>query len=1777
MEATHQTYLPTIFYIWKFVTSSLYHDMCAIKLVSDLALDSIESKLIKMSKYGMFTKEQLSFMFTNFLRVLEISVSQGGSPYVYSEQDSASRKQSEKSKAVYDISKIIVFSISGNESLEPDGILEHLENLINSIETFFHPSNNGPWSHSITVLIEFLTQHMVFRWNSEHNDEFLIPKERRITDQVKDRFVSALRGVALMSIHSKSNSSVQSALNCLQGLAYLSPNLVLPFVLKEVYPSLQGVVETHRTLSSLKALSFLTRIITQTPRYAIHLTTLLSLAIPGIDANDLNKTFQALSFIQAAALNAPFWDLSGDIGGGLAMEYISNDVAYLEELVPGPSKVSIPDEKQKESFVEDEFRQTVTSLPELGPELLEQVWKSSTYLFREFIIDFLERIFTLIENLPDPSSNKQRASQESNVIMLLSPTFSAIMASLPGDLYETVLSRFLDFISNNVYYSATDAIALICSTIVRDNPQGVFPRIFPMLKANIETEILENGAGSVRSGSEILPRDRTLIWYLSILNMSLSNAYEEVLNFKKEILELTIFLRDHTKGSIVFHVSNAVHHALISLSLTMIKDYGIIPDRFNKVAGKDVTLKNWGEKINSRELKFEWYTISREGIEYAYELYKVHVEKSLANIRAVISSESKSTASITEISDILSSNLTYIRTATSGIALLLDPHFRDYYKDDFSFNESGNPNSLVMLFNKEESSGEDDAVDVDGDAEDDDDEMFSFEIYSDTMSDEEDDFPVTERSAEDDGEADFSDEGLDFKKLREYSTGYFFENNRSDPLYINIHKLHIKVAHALHEIHTYMVADRENDIASFKALLFAYKVWFSDVGLERTAKLGESFTSVYNFESGKYRMDGLHKDFPRSILAKRATLYHYSRIYHNCGPKKITDLDKVLINDVLITSVSIYPNICRTAQSSLESAVKGLLKSRTHIVNWIVSDILKSMEKNELQRAESGMRVLALRILQSHIKKSFFNSTQFLKILTNALKTDKSVLNDLSHFLLETFAQSVSVPVTINLLNYDALQTLKPEKDVSAEIKKRRVRHEAKYKAIIAKIPEVEDALLKQLDETHWKILLYSLRFVISYASIVETKFQFHPDIPIKILKLCFNSHPHVSQFAGACMQCIFNRTFLLAANDYDFKKLASFDIGPNKYWVPSNEPNFTETFMKEMSNTENPHYYVDGAKPGWLVWGSRIAVTRLDTSDSINFSKEDNEFMSQVGAHIDAAWIEQLVVRSSEEKTAQDESVQQHVMYFLVNILRLLEMGYTKVTLEEVFKCLDDKFDSTDKNSHRCMAEFLCSFALSLSFSSKESRILKEEYIFNKLKDIIENHLFRDVLRHWRNFISTSFSNIDHRRLKTVVDYIFSFRLDRNSTSVFKETSRTMLFQELNSYIGWSSPVDPEIVDHYWAHIDYPKKDVCIRVGQGIAEFFFDQFHESCPSVELFIKEQLEYKDGLGGSAYLLNSKYESYIKDGFAKLEHLRLERKNNASTLSESGSDAYIHTAYTLSHFLIQAVSWSCGVGLIPILPTVIIPSMLQLFTLSEDPDLGRNAVSVFRRMGNMYCPHSQLQFLIDSIVQVLRSAEHWHQRLAILAFIQTFFFRQLFQLSHKQRQQFIQAAADTLTDSQLEVRESAAETLSGMIRCSPSDEQAALIKKLYTQFKQSLQKNKPIRRALPPRNAEERRLISGTSTPNSEAQSISIKRHAAVLGLGSLVTAFPYKSPPPKWIPQVLTTLATVASEPGMTGKSVKTLLGSFKNTRTDTWHIDSKAFTSEQLEDLEGVLWRSYFV
>jgi proteasome activator subunit 4 len=117
---------------------------------------------------------------------------------------------------------------------------------------------------------------------------------------------------------------------------------------------------------------------------------------------------------------------------------------------------------------------------------------------------------------------------------------------------------------------------------------------------------------------------------------------------------------------------------------------------------------------------------------------------------------------------------------------------------------------------------------------------------------------------------------------------------------------------------------------------------------------------------------------------------------------------------------------------------------------------------------------------------------------------------------------------------------------------------------------------------------------------------------------------------------------------------------------------------------------------------------------------------------------------------------------------------------------------------------------------------------------------------------------------------------------------------------------------------------------------------------------------------------------------------------------------------------------------------------------------------------------------------------------------------------------------------------------MIRCSPARIREPVIYQLKARFERELQANPMPRRKVP-----------GTDTPVDSQRQI-VRRHAAVLGLGALVEAFPYATPPPEWMPAVLAHLATrAASDPGVVGKATKAILAEFKKTRQDSWGVDQK--------------------
>lgn len=225
--------------------------------------------------------------------------------------------------------------------------LDTLEKLINSTETFFHPTNLGNWTPNLMLLVQRLASDFMARWKEEEQPGSKVPEvgeslklqvsstnppsqSHRLTPQIRRHFVKLLSTPALLGMFSKDSNSSGYAQGALRILALLEPSLVMPELLERAYGGLEIVNETHRTTAVLSTLACITRpLLTESVWLGgqKNLVPLLELCLPGIDLvrtmifpswtrvdcplqNDPSKTVCATMFITEAVKSIVIADVS---------------------------------------------------------------------------------------------------------------------------------------------------------------------------------------------------------------------------------------------------------------------------------------------------------------------------------------------------------------------------------------------------------------------------------------------------------------------------------------------------------------------------------------------------------------------------------------------------------------------------------------------------------------------------------------------------------------------------------------------------------------------------------------------------------------------------------------------------------------------------------------------------------------------------------------------------------------------------------------------------------------------------------------------------------------------------------------------------------------------------------------------------------------------------------------------------------------------------------------------------------------------------------------------------------------------------------------------------------------------------------------------------------------------------------------------------------------------------------------------------------------------------
>lgn len=1679
-------FVPTFFHLWSLMTRSRTFDVCFIDMFSRMAKDFLQCTHVPFTEHGIFTKEQSDLIFTAILRLTDIPVGQGASPY--SSLDSSRGvgifldKDKRKYPIPYMIARWIVHSVSPLCFNEERSIMSGLEGLMESIDTFFHPSNQGNWTSFLAQLTYYLTDLFVSRWNREQSGELETPPERRINAELKKRFVLALREVTFMGLFAKSSKVANYYYSTLQGLTFLEPDLMLPGALQRFYPSLQGLVEVHRTTSSLCGLQMIANIMSKQKGFRCHITALLALALPGIDANDLGKTQHTLNLIQSIAYSIPFVPLIKEHSAvqdtSLAMQWVQGEMERMER---GGQDVAI------------DYRS------ELSDEDEAQVLRSSTAGFSEFVLALLGKVFTLLENLPDPS-HVRTSSPEENVINTLPAALTPLFATLSPELFDMTLDKLSTFVSSHVVHQARDAMAWICNALCKVNPEKALKVFIPMLIVNIRNEIDYNGAASDRSsGTELFPRDRALVWHVSILSMCVVHVGGEVLRYREELLGIARYMQEKCRGLPTIHISNYIHHLLLNLTHTYPIDNALYEP---ELIERGLDIDDWGRTTAPAELTIRWHRPSSEEMHFAFQLFESEVYSASQRLEHLMSDDPPVSrkGKNKEWSDELSRSLTAIRLVISGAATLFDPK-----------RASGESDDCV---------NGDDSMDVDGDA-----------VL------EEDDDPLAEVA---------DDEEL--RRQFHYPAGYLLDPQ--SPIYSRIHNLREGVGHLLSRTHSFLSANQEDDVACFTSLYATYRTWITDVGIERSAHPLERLIRLYRADVSPFKISGLRKAYPRPLLIKRADAYQLQRVKYNATYRKKSELDRRLLLDLAESCVSPYADVRRVAQGAQDSSLKVLIGGRTLVIPVLLDKFRQALDANDHDRIKGSMYTLIFSTLLKTLMRDWRFAPNFMRMYIDSAGIDKQSIQDIGSqalvYLLD-FGRPLEHMV---LVDQDIVDTIKPPEDCSRAIETRHLFIEGRRTKVEDKKAALGIELTERARVSHWKI---ANRCII-FATNMSVRFTTLAPAPFVDLVVNGTNDPHPGLRGNfqAAFSSLFTSIDMRAVYGHSYKDyLLELDKDDNtvKVKVPTDDPRWTERYLGSFEKLDDAEYFVDNDFPGWLVWGKEFLAAKAKPVPFLDYDDVETAVREQIGKVLTKEWFKQHFdyLKQEPRESSADRFRMQNVI-LLMHVFDLMNYGKTAATFDDIKELVKEVYgDGSDKHQHRATAEILGALLSGTSDDPREFRDQVWAFAAPMVLKVIADELTPDNLSYWMTCLHLTVDTKDPRRSKEFMQALSAFRLDVTSNAAFKESSKVQLLEILINDAGWHFRNEQPILNDFLAHIDHPYKSVRESIGRTIATIYRTRYHESFPDVSTLL-EQNKADSSIGLRPYKPTDEFVATIKEVFSRLEEWRKERPPGQQTPS-----SYTSGSKTVLIWLDSMISSQECTQLAPFFPDPIIDQLLHMMDVKEDPSLMKLAYHVYRQMSNIPFRDGEDDAFMSALIRIGRSSSSWHQRLRALVNMQVMYFRRIFLTGPRQREQLFEAVGDMLSDPQLEVRDCARATLAGMIRCSPAAIRNPMIEALKARFEDQLRANPMPKRKLP-----------GTDTPVDTQKQI-VRRHAAVLGLGALVEAFPYATPPPRWMPEVLANLATrAASDRGVVGKATKGILSEFKKTRQDSWSADQKVRTPVSL-------------
>ncbi|KAF7624668.1 hypothetical protein Mgra_00010059 [Meloidogyne graminicola] len=517
------------------------------------------------------------------------------------------------------LAQILVYSFG----MADNKVQQYFDQLFLSLEGYFHPSNTG---RHTTNLLNFLHRLCVCFVNRVSRERFNYSK----------RYVNEVpRGMHLTNIQIE--NFVNSILPCLEYaafineddafvpliirlLAFLSPGIIVPFVLDLVYPSLQTITEPHRLTQSLKILSHICVVIARDriPQIGDNVQRLPIRSLEDFEKNKRSYRRHAIILMNNLL---PGLDINDVAKCGLVFQILS----ILMTLVP------IVDCSQAPLTCKD-----------LTPEEIDLC--SETASFEFFVEELMRKIFSMIiflgDNVADRhdlTSTKDGGKNVEEIVIEKGAliVFRALVKNCSSAFYKYITDQYYNFVNEHLFNSKpamdtiTKMVGLIVAVCFIFDPHVQFSRFFTFAVNKFE----EHYHVGCEDDEDV---DRALIWYISFASEIVRNTPGLILLENRSSIDSVgkIFLGiNNFEGHFNFVLLVAVFAQNVLNSLCSIH---LIPKSFHKLCDqpfdKFLPLRHWAEPVNKDELSYDWHVPSDEEVNYALKLVDQFITSPLQNV-----------------------------------------------------------------------------------------------------------------------------------------------------------------------------------------------------------------------------------------------------------------------------------------------------------------------------------------------------------------------------------------------------------------------------------------------------------------------------------------------------------------------------------------------------------------------------------------------------------------------------------------------------------------------------------------------------------------------------------------------------------------------------------------------------------------------------------------------------------------------------------------------------------------------------------------------------------------------------------------------------------------------------------------------------------------------------------------------------------------------------------------------------------------------------------------